>query len=187
LYFAEPFLKNIFSKEIKIISKPSKKKVNSKWSDCEYFFIITQKYKNSYLTLIVCITSGSLVAFFNRVKSQTISTRYLGLDTKTQQFIGKANDWDAFVIWDVLDPRIPSSVSLYQPTSLLHSIAAHTVFPLNEIIREEDALVYGQTILLQHLKTGLMSQPLLLCRIADKNWVEVLPRQGNIFIDKKKL
>ncbi|ORX53452.1 LAG1-DNAbind-domain-containing protein, partial [Piromyces finnis] len=67
------------SKPVKIISKPSKKK---------------QSVKN----IDLCITSGSTVALFNRVRSQTISTRYWCLNNDNNFIITSTSDWEEFII-----------------------------------------------------------------------------------------
>ncbi|KAI8805072.1 hypothetical protein BJ742DRAFT_856237 [Cladochytrium replicatum] len=89
-------LMNVLSSEnIKIISKPSRVARDG-------------------------IRSGSYVALFNRIRAQTVSTRYLCASCDDRHDLEARNDhWDAFVIWLADDPRLTGSSSSVGPSSPL--------------------------------------------------------------------
>ncbi|KAK9765814.1 hypothetical protein K7432_005556 [Basidiobolus ranarum] len=110
------------SKPIKVISKPSKKR---------------QSVKNMEL----CIHHGTTISLFNRIRSQTVSTKYLGVSTPSSSttafgnsrwpsnmnnigsssdsacFVARTGRWDPFVIWLVDLNRRNSSPSEHNVTT----------------------------------------------------------------------
>ncbi|RKO91268.1 hypothetical protein BDK51DRAFT_29425 [Blyttiomyces helicus] len=80
------FLGNFLSKSVKVISKPCGKK----------------KVKDTARGTDRCFLSGTRIALFNRVRSQTTTTRYLGVMGHT--LVSSESSWDAFLIWAVNDP-----------------------------------------------------------------------------------
>ncbi|WWD04877.1 hypothetical protein V865_002948 [Kwoniella europaea PYCC6329] len=154
------------SKEIKVISKPSKKKSSAKAGESDH---------------------GSTIALFNRVKSQTTSTRYLsvvpdftritgsdGLPVTGAQppvypsqrstfsgFTADANNWESFIIW-LVDPNRPGGPSLAPPPHPdWPSPPANIIAPSMLV----PPIRYNSTVVLQSLQTGVISPVLIVRRI----------------------
>ena len=72
-------LGSYFSTDIKVISKPSKKKQTQKTND-------------------LCIESGSKIALFNRLRSQNVNTRYLVADKQQMTVKASSKMWGIFYI-----------------------------------------------------------------------------------------
>jgi hypothetical protein len=125
------------SAPIKVISKPSRKKMISK-------------------NVEGCIIHGGLVALFNRVRSQTVSTKYLGQDPATSTLLTRTTHWDPFVIY-LVNPTEHVS------TSDSRRNADPTKSPI--------LIHFGQKVVLQCVHTGLVSPIMTLRRVENSSLV----------------
>ncbi|KAJ7217855.1 jkappa-recombination signal binding protein [Mycena pura] len=158
------------SRPIKVISKPSKKRQSAK-------------------NLELCINHGSTISLFHRLRSQTVSTKYLcvsgsgssfkgsdgaplmGLDQRARQttpsFIARTASWDPFVMYIVdinkpaggIDAPPPPPPQPDYPSPPPNAIA----FSNNG---SQIPIYYNQTVVLQCLTSGVVS-PVLIIRKVD--------------------
>ncbi|KAI8349628.1 hypothetical protein EDC96DRAFT_519924 [Choanephora cucurbitarum] len=143
------------SKGIKVISKPSKKR---------------QSIKNMEL----CIHHGTTISLFNRIRSQTVSTKYLGVSNGGNNggtcFVARTGSWDPFVIWIVDTSRSPDTMPRphqhhphnpnFPPPPAIALQTPHTT-------QQPIAILYNQPVVLQCVTTGLVS-PVMVIRKVDK-------------------
>ncbi|XP_034023422.1 recombining binding protein suppressor of hairless-like protein [Thalassophryne amazonica] len=100
------------SRMIKVISKPSQKR---------------QSMKNADL----CISSCSRVALFNRLRSQTVSTRYLSVDGGA--FIASARQWAAFTITMVDQQRTDQGAFVLSESFICYGCVVQLVCTDSEV------------------------------------------------------
>ncbi|PCH43618.1 LAG1-DNAbind-domain-containing protein [Wolfiporia cocos MD-104 SS10] len=164
------------SRPIKVISKPSKKRQSAK-------------------NLELCINHGSTISLFHRLRSQTVSTKYLcvsgsnssfkgsdgaplmGLDQRgrgsTPSFIARTASWDPFIMYIVDVNKPAGGVDSPPPPPLQPEYPSP---PPNAIPFTNNGsqipIYYNQTVVLQCLTSGVVS-PVLIIRKVDHQTIVV--------------
>ncbi|KAI9021480.1 hypothetical protein CLU79DRAFT_753513 [Phycomyces nitens] len=139
------------SRGIKVISKPSKKR---------------QSARNMEL----CIHHGTPISLFNRIRSQTVSTKYLGVSTGSKDgsgacFVARTGSWDPFVIWIADTGRTQEQSPRHSPS--LPGMPPPPAIALQLQTNQPTAILYNQAVVLQCATTGLVS-PVMVIRKADR-------------------
>ncbi|KAI0055160.1 LAG1-DNAbind-domain-containing protein [Artomyces pyxidatus] len=158
------------SRPIKVISKPSKKRQSAK-------------------NLELCINHGSTISLFHRLRSQTVSTKYLcvsgsgssfkgsdgaplmGVDQRnratTPSFIARTSSWDPFVMYIVDVEKPAGGIDAPPPPPPQPDYPSP---PPNAIAFMNNGtpipIYYNQTVVLQCLTSGVVS-PVLIIRKVD--------------------
>ncbi|KAI6045974.1 LAG1-DNAbind-domain-containing protein [Pisolithus marmoratus] len=158
------------SRPIKVISKPSKKRQSAK-------------------NLELCINHGSTVSLFHRLRSQTVSTKYLcvsgsgssfkgsdgapllGIDNRsrssTPSFIARTASWDPFIMYivDVNKPTGGIDIPPPPPPQPDYPSPPPNAIPFTNN-GSPIPIYYNQTVVLQCLVSGVVS-PVLIIRKVD--------------------
>lgn len=158
----EPKEYKFFSNPIRVISKPSKNK-NAKIDG-------------------LCIHSGQTIVMYNRLRSQTATTRFLAVKDDFSDLVPVRDASDPWCIWVCMendDVNLPSWNAEYdQTTGILNRNFCSSAYPFK--LGTNRAIKYGDVVVLENLKSGICTFPMKL-RSVTNNLIAPLPiRGGNL-------
>lgn len=140
----------VHTSPINVISKPARKSVRTRAAS-------------------PAIASGSIVCLYNRLNSQTVRTKYLGVDAPAEEGIATARSgisrslvarqegWEGFAIELLARPLNDPAVARAKSRGLPS---------------DDWGITYGSIICLRDVNTNLCSDPMLICKV-DKGRVEL--------------
>ncbi|RKP02592.1 hypothetical protein CXG81DRAFT_17731 [Caulochytrium protostelioides] len=109
------------------------------------------------------LLSGDTVAFFNRVRSQTVSTRFLGIDARTGALVPTTTAWQSFRI---VKMGCDDAAAGSNAAAAAAGATAKAVTAADGTKRSfEDVICYNDHIRLIHVETGRIAGPFRLHKL----------------------
>jgi hypothetical protein len=111
------------------------------------------------------LSSGQHVCLFNRFRSQTNSTRFMSFTRSQLSAVPKT--WEPFRIWNTSDFTQLEKTIIFDVTGLIQFKTTSN----SKASLSREMIKYDQIVVLEHLKTGYCTAPLIVRRFTDSSTV----------------